>query len=504
MTTAAGQKVWAGGPIPRWPMIFIGTAVVFSAIAILSGAFWVPAALFGAACVYRLIFRNWKWGILGLLAYLPFAGLPSLLLYPAPGIVLLLKDFLFVIPAYLAFLVDAGSRRRGHSLFFPGAPVGLMCALAVVVCLGLLNPSLFSPMVGLIGIKVWLFYTPLYFLGYHLVESKASLIRVLRAVLWIGMISVTVGLLESVLLYTVHREAVYSALGPAARTATQGFVAFDMESGQALVRVPGLFTFVTQYWQFLFAILPIGFSVWAASKGQGEPLRGIYPAFLAMITIAALVSGARTALVTVPAFYILVMTTGLGQGFGLRPVALIAGATVLVIALLGTTARDLLHFTSDIVGHYAGSQGGIAKEHVRLLSGPWLMGVGTGMSTGPARYAFEGADPTGILAGFEGFYVKTLAELGILGIIVVLALHSRILLLGRRASRQLHDPVLRVVGGCLFAFMLLEVISLIKGGAALDLEPSNVYFWLYGGMLMKLPSLEPSQEPIGPSIEDGN
>ena len=496
MTALVRQAAWDARALPLGSALLTGAAIILSAVAILSGSFWMPAALFGAACVYCLVFRNWKWGILGLLAYLPFSGIPALLLYPAPGIVVLLKDLLFVIPAYLAFVLGAAPKRRGRSFFFPGAPVALICALAVVVCLGLLNPSLLSPMVGLIGVKVWLFYVPLYFLGYHLVESKASLVRLLRTILWVGMLSVLIGLLETVLLYTGHSDAVYGALGPAAQAATQEFAGFVVGGGQTLVRIPGTFTFVTQYWAFLFGMLAIGFSVWAASERQGERLRGIYPVFVAMITVAALTSGARAAMVMVPAFYLLVMAVGLGWRSSLRSVLLIAGAIAVVITLLGTTARDLFRFVGAVVAVYSGTEGGIAQETVRVFASSWLMGLGTGMSTGPARYAFAGGDPTGSLASFEGYYTKTIAELGILGIVVVVALLSRILFLGYRAFRQLRDGVLRVVGGCLFVYMILEVLSLVKGAAALDLDPSNIYFWLFGGVLMKLPSLELSQEVV--------
>jgi len=59
--------------------------------------------------------RNWRWSVYGLLCYLPVSGIAILAAYPGRtdrAIAILAKDFVFVIPAYLGFLVYFWKRRR--------------------------------------------------------------------------------------------------------------------------------------------------------------------------------------------------------------------------------------------------------------------------------------------------------------------------------------------------------------------------------------------------------
>ena len=88
----------------------------------------------------------------GLLAYLPVSGLAIIASYPDTQAAVLVKDLVFILPAYLAFMTARS--RIGWS--FPGAPVLPMAAFAALVALMML-PLLGRPLVPLIGAKVWLF-----------------------------------------------------------------------------------------------------------------------------------------------------------------------------------------------------------------------------------------------------------------------------------------------------------------------------------------------------------
>ena len=48
------------------------------------------------------VLTRWRWGFIGLLVFLPFAGVIALRLHSTKE-ALLLKDFLFVLPAYASF-----------------------------------------------------------------------------------------------------------------------------------------------------------------------------------------------------------------------------------------------------------------------------------------------------------------------------------------------------------------------------------------------------------------
>lgn len=117
--------------------------------------------------------RSWRWSIYALLAYLPVSGIPVLALYPDTRAAVLAKDVLFVMPAYIGFVVNHLANRRRMTV--PGAPFALLIGLSVLVIAQMFNPSLPSGLVGAIGAKVWLFYIPLLVLGYHLVRSRSDL-----------------------------------------------------------------------------------------------------------------------------------------------------------------------------------------------------------------------------------------------------------------------------------------------------------------------------------------
>ncbi len=134
------------------------------AIAILAGAAAgrglavYVVVLAGLLAGFLLGLADWRASVYALLAYLPFSGIPTVVMYPRTAPALLAKDFLFVVPAYAGFLVRHVSARR--SMSFRGAPVWLLASLAALVLSQAFNPSLPNALVAAIGAKVWLFYIP--------------------------------------------------------------------------------------------------------------------------------------------------------------------------------------------------------------------------------------------------------------------------------------------------------------------------------------------------------
>jgi hypothetical protein len=58
-----------------------------------------------------------------------------------------------------------------------------------------------------------------------------------------------------------------------------------------------------------------------------------------------------------------------------------------------------------------------------------------------------------------------------------------------RAHASLRDPRLRAVSAALLAFLVWNLAYCAKG-QYLDIDPANVYFWLFAGVLARLPYLE--------------
>src|SRR5262249_34826081 len=107
------------------------------------------AAVLPAAAAPREERFDWRWPVYCLLLYLPFSGVAIIATYPDTRVAVLVKDVLFVLPAYVLFA--AARSRTGWT--FPGAPVLPAAAFAGLVTV-LSVPQLANPLVPLVGAKV--------------------------------------------------------------------------------------------------------------------------------------------------------------------------------------------------------------------------------------------------------------------------------------------------------------------------------------------------------------
>src|SRR5437899_623091 len=88
---------------------------------------------FGVLAIGALVLAslfNWRFGLFGLLIYLPFAGLISLRSGQST-IALLAKDVLFIIPAYISFFLI--NRRWYGGVRLPTILVLALVSLALLI-----------------------------------------------------------------------------------------------------------------------------------------------------------------------------------------------------------------------------------------------------------------------------------------------------------------------------------------------------------------------------------
>jgi hypothetical protein len=174
-------------------------------------------------------------------------------------------------------------------------------------------------------------------------------------------------------------------------------------------------------------------------------------------------------------------------------------AAVVVVPLLVYGALDLggvdplqvLGVTRELTGSYG--EEFILKSPFRALE-EVPFGMGTGADTGPARYAF----PKQYLPVFnlplnnESYYTKAIVELGFPGLIAIFGIFGLLIVIGLRARRQVKSPGLKSAAAAYTAFVFVMAVQSIKGWS-MDLDPINTYFWLFAGILCKLPQLEMQQ-----------
>jgi hypothetical protein len=482
----------AGAERPMLPVLgllgVLSAATALSALCILRAQWTLAAGLLIAGSLYLIILVDWRRGIDGLLLYLPISGVVTLAFYGWTGPQIfqpvIFKDWLFVVPAYAGFLSAIALRRQQFPLINRtlAALLGAFAALAVAQ---MFNPGVSSLLGALIGAKVWLSYVPLYVLALALVTERADLTRLLRMLCALAVLPCALGVGEYVASLVFGYERVMAAVyGGAAADATQSLSWFAVGGGEIL-RIPSTFTFELQYFSFTLAMLAVCFAV-----ARGDPSiawRRFGKWMLIFVTMAGFLSGARAAYIFVPLLLVLMYWLNRGLSGALSALAYIGAGLGAALAISRIAARPLFDLISGLFQDYAvdTAYGGLLES----LTSSWF-GHGTGTNTGSARYALQRPE---LFRAIENYYAKAAYELGALGLVLLVAVFIALLVLGFKVLVRLRDPALRAVAAALLGFLIVTMVYSFKAWL-LDLDPVNVYFWLFAGVLAALPALDHSRE----------
>ncbi|MEJ7787374.1 MAG: hypothetical protein WKF96_21430 [Solirubrobacteraceae bacterium] len=483
--TRAGEAAWLIAVVPL--ALVVGLAVA-------AGLGLLVVGVVVIAGFVALGLHDWRLSMLALLGFLPYSGLLIIAAYPQTGPATLVKDLLFVVPAYLGFAGAYLLRRR--EVRIPGFPLGCALLFAMVVVLQLANPALPNIVVGLIGAKVWLMYIPMAYLGYHLVRSREDLRRVLFIICITGVIPAVIGIVEGVLVNTGQGDVVYRWYGDAASAVTQDF-AIVGEGQASISRVASTFSFVGQYFLFTVALVAASYAYWRGFLARSRRTDVLGLALFMLVVLASLLSGARGAILFVPAMIVLMLgLDGVRVRVGVW-VALIGGAIAaltVTAAVFGTDVGDLL---AQVWDHAVGQFVINTVEGFRNAYEHMLVGLGTGVDTQAARYALPALNPWELVGGRveEGWWVKLVLELGIAGFVLGVFMLAAVVTRVVQVHRRLADPQLRSISAGLLALVLFLVFNNFKG-SFLDLDPTNILFWLFVGILLKLPTLDAERETV--------
>lgn len=438
-------------------------------------ALLLPVALLALPLVLLCALR-WRWGFLGLLVYMPYAGMVTLQLYPA-DYPKLFKDLFFAIPCILAYFLQGRAALERAPV--PPALVLSVALFAFVVIAQTGNPGLYSLPVAIIGIKLALMYIPLLYVAAGYGESYQDHVRLMRILVAVGVPACAFGLLCWVLSGAFGYVPVMTAIyGEAAGPATQGFARFDY--GGTFYRINSTFTFPAQYGWFTLSMVVPTYAVAFSDPQRRWRLIGKIGFYV--VLAASLLSGSRSMFVFLPLLVLLILLLD-GRLSGL--VAGLLFAPPLAVFVLDLAGLDLFKLFSG-VSQLAGTYGeNIAVGDLLTMAGQYPLGLGTGMASAPARHVI----PESVqLPLSENYFAKTVIELGVPGLLVLLALFATLLVVGFARFRLCKSGPARSGAAALLGFLILVVAT---GGKswALDLDPVNVYFWVFAGLLLKLPFL---------------
>jgi hypothetical protein len=433
---------------------------------------WMVAAavvLFGSTAVIAI--ASWRRVASLLFVYLPFTGVLSLMLYPDTFLGEAARDVIIVIPLYVGLLASREPLRLPRSVVIP------VVLLSTLAALQLFNPSLPSPIVGLVGLRGWLFFIPLVLVGARLASDMNSALRVLRIALIAGLPVLAIGLVEALALAEGKGAVLFRLYGNSATGAfTKGGTTMQDSplSLGALHRVPSLFSYPAAYYFFCLAMLVPGYFLWR--RGQTRGTRKLGLAGFVLAVVCGLTSGTREAFLTVP----LAVAATLYLD-GVRP-----NLRVMAASGLGWLAAvTLLHIPVKALPSYLLNLSSVEGEDIlghgfRLARSVTWLGLGPGTDTNAAR-AFAGSGLFDAIGGGwqESYLVKSWIELGVPGLLLVVWMFVAFIraVTSRAASTGSGRTLIAASGGFLFAALATSI-----KGAILDQAPANAYFWLFAGL----------------------
>ena len=441
------------------------------------------AIMIGVPIVLALwiaILLKWQRGLTMLLMYLPFASGIALILRPNPfGAVL--KDFLFVLPLYAVFVL-LNLRELRHSRI--PAPLTLMIvAFSALVILQTFNPSVRDLVGAVIGIKVWLLYIPLAWLVSAMILRAEDLVTLLRVTTVVALIPCGLGIFQFALATAWgYEQTMIAFYGSKAVHATQNFTEFDM--GARFFRIPSTFSFGALYAGYTLTMLATVYMHQSIEPNPGWRL--FAKIMMGVVFIAAILTGARSNFLFAP--MLLLTTLFLDAKLTRIAIWLIFGPLIMITTLqtVGLDIFSVADKTGGLVSEY-GSDLVLPQIISSLVNAP--LGLGVGTNTGAARVLMSPADAAILPEMLEGYYAKTIFELGIPGLLLLLMILVLIIAYGLGIHRRTRDPMARSCSAAILGFIIMIAVHSFKGWQ-IDLDPVNVWYWVLIGIMFRLPDLK--------------
>ncbi|VEP13926.1 conserved membrane hypothetical protein [Hyella patelloides LEGE 07179] len=344
---------------------------------------------------------------------------------------------------------------------------------------------------GILGLKVFLGYIPLIFVGYYLVENKKQLIFLGRLLLVLAIVCCGLALIQYGMLTTGICAGTRGAAGGElfrasleAKCFVGGSLLYSPSQGQ--IRLPGTFVSPWHWAWFLIANSFITFTVAFTDTSLLWRTAGL--GGLALVFINSVVSGQRLALALVPVCIVisLILT---GQIANLKRFIPFGIGLALILSVVAASNPQ---FVQQRIDSFV-ARWNTAPPHLFILEQfnyadeqqRGILGRGLGKATNSAR-AF------GSTALIETYHPKLLYEVGYPGLIAFMIFITNLVIVTLNSYREVKDKTINSFGSSFWVFIL--IISYFPYWYPLDTDPVSVYYWLFAGVLLKLPVIEKQEK----------
>lgn len=436
--------------------------------------------------IFYLSFNNWKTAVKAVFFLAVMEGaLRKWVLPQASELIYFLKD-LVLLGAYVRFYGTVATRGKFRIV---NHPLNVLIILVAIWCfVQALNPSLGTIVVGIFGLKTYLFYIPLIWMLPALFPTEQHLYKFLRSHL---LVVIPVGILGIVQFFSPINSPINSyapsSVGDV-EVATFGGATADSSS---LVRITGTFAYINNYTAYL--VVCFGLLIALLSVHSTRWWKLIFMIEISLVSINSLMTGSRTPVIASAMFllgYLLI-----------RGVTEMAGVLRLIrqfiLPVIAATTIAYLGFHSAINAFVARASGNsdLSQRIAMTFLEPFnffqykdIDGFGVG-ATHPGTVALRAILnlPTGeiIPVGYESEMGRIVLEIGPIGFFLWYGL--RIVILGSllMVFWKLRRPLLRQLA--LAAFLIQ--FSWINGQLVFH-HTFAVYYWFLTGFVFLLPWLE--------------
>ncbi len=488
-----------------WSITGFVSLVLLVSLLLLTGVKSIPILLSLGVFALIISFRYPRLGFVLFLCYLPWAGT---LIYSVGGMFVstygevsisgfyyflfqLSKDFFYFPALASTLLLFRGQFQKYTSLSYLFLGLSVCCLLTflgVNVNQGLLNGQSEYLAIGIIGLKTILGYIPLVFCAYFWLRTKEDLFFLMRMFTVLIILACLLCFIQYFLLNSGVCLGSVNLPEPASTRASlqaRCFVGGSLlyNPGQELLRLPGTFASPWHWAWFLISSAFLSYGIILIDPALHWRIIGTFTVLLVFMT--SVISGQRTSLLLVPIiFIVLVIITERKVNQLIPKLGLIICLSVISFSNFDIFQERLQNLANR--WNYSSPIDFVSGQFAWLLNGRLsLLGEGIGKATSGSR----------LLGGvelIETFHVKVLYEIGILGGLTYFALMCVLLIVTFKAYQSLKDPKLRQLSLCLWSFLLLININPYYYPLAVD--PVNVYYWLIGGLILKLPEIESTKK----------
>ncbi len=385
--------------------------------------------------------------------------------------------------AVLILLMVAADRLIKRAPLIAASPLSIPLVSLIVLCvLELANPE--APFIrSILGLRSWLLYPLLYFVGLYFFRSVSQLRKLYALLVVLGILTSAYGIYQ----WKMGPQAFATWSDQYGRYAR---VMWSSTGSVSVFRAFSTFVLPNTFGENMALVMILAFSV-AASPGVARWWRLLAGAAFGVMAVGIAASGTRAPVVhLLSAIGIGVLLIG-SSGRRLKLVCTAALLTAAGIALVAfiigplVSARFLTVLDSESFFWKwflpLGEGLRIAREH------PFGMGLGytAGVPHMLTTPVFQDLPVTTLDSG----YGSAAAELGFVGFAVFGYLAVKVGIEGIRTWRSLTPGALRdlLLGPALLAVTYPVVSVIAQPQATL---PSTIYLWLLVGMLMKAPALQ--------------